>query len=164
MSRSLTWKRCSSFVRDAYLVMNLRTPLGGSFHADNGPQGDARQLPARHYASARIELQLGRHQHQLALANTIQRSASVRSRGVSTRASPSFTGWRVMQAAARPLSPDVETRSLLAFRSYPFFEHLAPEGWLRGRQARAGGTAEQDDFGLLLHYGADCRRPVVRRF
>lgn len=38
----------------------------------------------------------------------------------------------------------------------PFFEHLAPEGWLRGRQARAGGTAEQDDFGLLLQYGADC--------
>lgn len=27
---------------------------------------------------------------------------------------------------------------------------------MRGRQARAGGTAEQDDFGLLLQYGADC--------
>lgn len=38
----------------------------------------------------------------------------------------------------------------------PFFEHLAPEGWLRGLQARAGGTAEQDDLGLLLNYGADC--------
>lgn len=38
----------------------------------------------------------------------------------------------------------------------PFFEHLGPEGWLRGRQARAGHTAEQDDFGLLLNYGADC--------
>jgi serine/threonine-protein kinase HipA len=38
----------------------------------------------------------------------------------------------------------------------PFFQHLAPEGWLRGLQARAGGTADQDDFGLLLHYGADC--------
>ncbi len=38
----------------------------------------------------------------------------------------------------------------------PFFEHLAPEGWLRGRQARAGGTEDQDDFGLLLNYGADC--------
>jgi serine/threonine-protein kinase HipA len=38
----------------------------------------------------------------------------------------------------------------------PFFEHLGPEGWLRGRQARAGGTADQDDFGLLLNYGADC--------
>lgn len=38
----------------------------------------------------------------------------------------------------------------------PFFEHLGPEGWLRGRQAKAGGTAEQDDFGLLLQYGSDC--------
>lgn len=38
----------------------------------------------------------------------------------------------------------------------PFFEHLGPEGWLRGRQARAGCTAAQDDFGLLLNYGADC--------
>lgn len=38
----------------------------------------------------------------------------------------------------------------------PFFEHLGPEGWLRGRQARASGTADQDDFGLLLNYGADC--------
>jgi serine/threonine-protein kinase HipA len=38
----------------------------------------------------------------------------------------------------------------------PFFEHLGPEGWLRGLQARAGGTANQDDFGLLLNYGADC--------
>lgn len=39
---------------------------------------------------------------------------------------------------------------------HPFFEHLGPEGWLRGRQARAGGTADQDDFGLLLKFGADC--------
>ncbi|HYW15395.1 MAG TPA: HipA domain-containing protein [Allosphingosinicella sp.] len=39
---------------------------------------------------------------------------------------------------------------------HPFFEHLAPEGWLRGRQARAGHVAEEDDFGLLLRYGADC--------
>lgn len=38
----------------------------------------------------------------------------------------------------------------------PFFEHLAPEGWLRARQGRAGGTADQDDFGLLLRYGEDC--------
>lgn len=38
----------------------------------------------------------------------------------------------------------------------PFFEHLGPEGWLRGRQSRAGHTAAQDDFGLLLNYGADC--------
>jgi len=39
---------------------------------------------------------------------------------------------------------------------HPFFEHLGPEGWLRGLQARAGGTANQDDFGLLLKFGADC--------
>jgi serine/threonine-protein kinase HipA len=38
----------------------------------------------------------------------------------------------------------------------PFFEHLGSEGWLRGLQARAGGTADQDDLGLLLNYGADC--------
>jgi serine/threonine-protein kinase HipA len=39
---------------------------------------------------------------------------------------------------------------------HPFFEHLAPEGWLRQEQARLGHIAEQDDFGLLLRYGADC--------
>jgi serine/threonine-protein kinase HipA len=39
---------------------------------------------------------------------------------------------------------------------HPFFEHLGPEGWLRGRQARAGRTADQDDFGILLKFGADC--------
>lgn len=39
---------------------------------------------------------------------------------------------------------------------HPFFEHLGPEGWLRGRQVRAGGTADQDDFGILLRFGADC--------
>lgn len=38
----------------------------------------------------------------------------------------------------------------------PFFEHLGPEGWLRGLQARAGGVANQDDFGILLRHGADC--------
>ena len=39
---------------------------------------------------------------------------------------------------------------------HPFFQHLGAEGWLRGVLARAGGTADQDDFGLLLNYGADC--------
>jgi serine/threonine-protein kinase HipA len=39
---------------------------------------------------------------------------------------------------------------------HPFFQHLGPEGWLRGRQARAGGSNDQDDFGILLRYGADC--------
>ena len=39
---------------------------------------------------------------------------------------------------------------------HPFFQHLGPEGWLRERQARVGRIAEEDDFGLLLRYGADC--------
>jgi serine/threonine-protein kinase HipA len=39
---------------------------------------------------------------------------------------------------------------------HPFFQHLAPEGWLREQQARVAHLAEQDDFGLLLRYGADC--------
>ncbi len=39
---------------------------------------------------------------------------------------------------------------------HPFFQHLGPEGWLRERQARTGHLAEEDDFGLLLRYGADC--------
>ncbi|MGA8610130.1 MAG: HipA domain-containing protein [Xanthobacteraceae bacterium] len=39
---------------------------------------------------------------------------------------------------------------------HPFFQHLAPEGWLREKQARVAHIAEQDDFGLLLGYGTDC--------
>jgi len=39
---------------------------------------------------------------------------------------------------------------------HPFFEQLGPEGWLREKQARVGHIAEEDDFGLLLRYGADC--------
>jgi serine/threonine-protein kinase HipA len=39
---------------------------------------------------------------------------------------------------------------------HPFFQHLGPEGWLRDKQARVAHIAEQDDFGLLLGYGADC--------
>jgi serine/threonine-protein kinase HipA len=39
---------------------------------------------------------------------------------------------------------------------HPFFQHLAPEGWLREKQARIAHIAEQDDFGLLLRYGLDC--------
>lgn len=62
-------------------------------------------------------------------------------------------GWTQPIACALP----VETREHF-WRGglIPFFEHLGPEGWLRGRQARAGGTPDQDDFGLLLNYGADC--------
>jgi len=39
---------------------------------------------------------------------------------------------------------------------HPFFQQLGPEGWLRQRQARVAHIAEEDDFGLLLRYGADC--------
>ena len=39
---------------------------------------------------------------------------------------------------------------------HPFFQHLGPEGWLRQQQARVAHIAEEDDFGLLLRYGADC--------
>ena len=39
---------------------------------------------------------------------------------------------------------------------HPFFEHLGPEGWLRNRQARAAEIAVEDDFGILLAFGADC--------
>jgi serine/threonine-protein kinase HipA len=39
---------------------------------------------------------------------------------------------------------------------HPFFQHLGAEGWLRERQARVAHVEEQDDFGLLLRYGADC--------
>jgi serine/threonine-protein kinase HipA len=39
---------------------------------------------------------------------------------------------------------------------HPFFQNLGPEGWLRERQARVAHIAEEDDFGLLLRYGADC--------
>lgn len=39
---------------------------------------------------------------------------------------------------------------------HPFFEHLGTEGWLREQQARTAHVAQDDDFGLLLRYGADC--------
>lgn len=39
---------------------------------------------------------------------------------------------------------------------HPFFQHLGPEGWLREQQARVAHVVEEDDFGLLLRYGADC--------
>ena len=62
-------------------------------------------------------------------------------------------GWEDTIACALPVTTrDHYWRNGLI----PFFEHLGPEGWLRGRQARAGGTANQDDLGLLLNYGADC--------
>lgn len=39
---------------------------------------------------------------------------------------------------------------------HPFFQHLAPEGWLRQQQAHVAHVQEQDDFGLLLRFGGDC--------
>lgn len=39
---------------------------------------------------------------------------------------------------------------------HPFFQHLGPEGWLRQQQAHVAHVQEQDDFGLLLRFGADC--------
>jgi serine/threonine-protein kinase HipA len=46
---------------------------------------------------------------------------------------------------------------------HPFFEHLAPEGWLREQQARAAHVIKEDDLGLLLRYGADCIGAVSLR-
>lgn len=39
---------------------------------------------------------------------------------------------------------------------HPFFAHLAPEGWLRGRQTAYADVDRNDDFGILLAFGADC--------
>ena len=39
---------------------------------------------------------------------------------------------------------------------HPFFQHLGPEGWLRDKQTHVAHLQEQDDFGLLLRFGADC--------
>jgi serine/threonine-protein kinase HipA len=52
--------------------------------------------------------------------------------------------------------PAAEREHRWAQGLHPFFEHLAPEGWLRSRQARAGHFADEDDLGLLIRYGADC--------
>lgn len=39
---------------------------------------------------------------------------------------------------------------------HPFFAHLAPEGWLRDRQAAYADVDKDDDLGILLAFGADC--------
>lgn len=39
---------------------------------------------------------------------------------------------------------------------HPFFAHLAPEGWLRNRQTAYAEVDREDDFGILLAFGADC--------
>lgn len=60
-------------------------------------------------------------------------------------------GPRIAECFPTAAGPFVRDRGL-----HPFFEHLTPEGWLREAQARVGGLDPQDDFGLLLRYGADC--------
>ena len=52
--------------------------------------------------------------------------------------------------------PHTLDRHTWAVGLHPVFAHLAPEGWLRDRQARAAEIAIEDDFGILLAYGADC--------
>lgn len=42
------------------------------------------------------------------------------------------------------------------FGLHPFFAHLAPEGWLRDRQSAFADVDNNDDFGILLAFGADC--------
>lgn len=39
---------------------------------------------------------------------------------------------------------------------HPFFQNMTSEGWLREQQARVAHIFEEDYFGLLLRYGADC--------
>lgn len=62
-------------------------------------------------------------------------------------------GWRETIACCLPVARrEHEWRQGL----HPFFQHLGAEGWLRERQARRAHVAGEDDFGLLLRYGADC--------
>src|SRR5664279_2309413 len=60
------------------------------------------------------------------------------------------------QAAIACALPVLQREHEWAQGVHPFFQHLGPEGWLREKQARTAHIAEQDDFGLLLRYGADC--------
>ncbi|MDP2124157.1 MAG: HipA domain-containing protein [Parvibaculum sp.] len=62
-------------------------------------------------------------------------------------------GWKDQIACCFPTTRDeYEWRNGL----HPFFEHLGPEGWLREQQARVAHVVQENDFGLLLRYGADC--------
>lgn len=62
-------------------------------------------------------------------------------------------GWVETIACALPIE---ESHVTWARGLHPVFQNLGPEGWLRQQQARAGRVEEEDDFGLLLRYGADC--------
>src|ERR1700720_1703312 len=61
--------------------------------------------------------------------------------------------WRTQIACTLPI---LQREHEWAQGVHPFFQHLCPEGWLREKQARVAHIAEEDDFGLLLRYGADC--------
>ena len=61
--------------------------------------------------------------------------------------------WSQTIACALPIE---EKRVAWPRGLHPVFENLGPEGWLRRKQALAGQVAVEDDFGLLLRYGADC--------
>jgi len=56
-------------------------------------------------------------------------------------------------ACALPASQKVHE---YPFGIHPFFAHLAPEGWLRERQTAFADIDRDDDFGILLAFGADC--------
>jgi serine/threonine-protein kinase HipA len=62
-------------------------------------------------------------------------------------------GWQTQIACSLPI---LQREHEWAEGVHPFFQHLGPEGWLREKQARVARLAEEDDFGLLLRYGADC--------
>lgn len=69
--------------------------------------------------------------------------------------------WQTEIACALPI---LQREHEWAQGVHPFFQQLGPEGWLREKQARVGHIAEEDDFGLLLRYGADCIGAVGVRF
>lgn len=52
--------------------------------------------------------------------------------------------------------PVAEREHVTSFGLHPFFAHLAPEGWLRDRQTAFADVDKNDDFGILLAFGADC--------
>lgn len=72
------------------------------------------------------------------------------SRGTSFTYDP---GWTETIACALPVEQRTHDR---ATGLHPFFAHLAPEGWLRERQSAFADVDREDDFGILLAFGADC--------
>lgn len=68
--------------------------------------------------------------------------------------------WREPIACSLPLE---KREHDWAVGVHPFFQHLGPEGWLRQQQAHVAHIQDQDDFGLLLRFGADCIGAVSLR-